>query len=188
MFKRKKKIICRHEKCLFCIIIVLTLQGMLSTFVEKWQPFHRNCLGPVWGWNVPLFYECFHVLSTGPRKRPRVTRIALEVSTLFLESPASASESLADQRPNTQGAPHCWISAAGWEELNMVEHAYDLSTGRWMQKDQEFKVSFSCVRSMGLAWATLDFVSKTKSQGEARQNKNLVKSMEVTGSETNHFE
>lgn len=70
----------------------------------------------------------------------------------------------------------------------MVEHAYDLSTGRWMQKDQEFKVNFSCMSSMGLAWATLDFVSKTKSQGEARQNKNLVKSMEVTGSETNHFQ
>lgn len=117
MLKRKKKIICRLEKCLLCIIIALTLKGKLSTFVENWQPFHSNRFGPVWGWNVPLFL-CFHVLSTGAGERQNVTWIPLRSLTLSLESPTSATGSLWDRRAAPQGAPHCPISCSWLRKVN----------------------------------------------------------------------
>lgn len=71
MSKRKEKTISSLEKPLLCIMILLLLWVMLGPFAVKWQPFHRNCLGPVWGWKVLLSNVCFHVPSTGARARQK---------------------------------------------------------------------------------------------------------------------
>lgn len=71
MSKRKEKIIIQLEKQLLCIMILLILWVTLGPFVVKWQPFHRNCLGPVWGWKVLLCNVFFYVPSTGVRERQK---------------------------------------------------------------------------------------------------------------------
>lgn len=93
---------------------------MLGPFVVKWQPFHSNCLGPIWEWKVLLSRVCFHMPSEGPGRDKALTWIPFGRINPLLVAPASFPKCLETGHWQHREYMLPWDIIYNWPKVTML--------------------------------------------------------------------